>query len=66
LINPENGALRSDKEIAKIFLEKNIDTTSNTISSCGSGVTACILDLGMLMMGAPKSRIYDGSWTEYG
>lgn len=33
---------------------------------CGSGVTACILDLGLSLLGNEKSRIYDGSWTEYG
>jgi len=66
LIDAETGALKSDKELAQIFLEKDIDTTRNTLNSCGSGVTACILDLGLLMMGAEKSRIYDGSWTEYG
>jgi len=35
------------------------------INSCGSGVTACVLDLGLKILGAEKSAIYDGSWTEY-
>lgn len=66
LVDAETGCLKSDKELSKIFIEKNIDTTLPTINSCGSGVTACILDLGLNVMGAPKSSIYDGSWTEYG
>jgi len=65
LINAEEGTLKSDKEIAKILLAKNIDTSMPIINSCGSGVTACIVDLALRIMGAENSRVYDGSWTEY-
>jgi len=61
----ENGTLKSDKELAQVFKAKGIDTTLPIINTCGSGVTACIVDLGLKIMGAEKSRIYDGSWTEY-
>lgn len=37
-----------------------------TINSCGSGVTACVNDLGLRIVGAEKSIVFDGSWTEYG
>ena len=65
LINESTGCLKSDKELAKIFLDKGVDTTLPTINSCGSGVTACVLDLGLSILGAEKSAVYDGSWTEY-
>jgi thiosulfate/3-mercaptopyruvate sulfurtransferase len=65
LVDATTGCLKSDKELSKIFLEKGIDTTVPTINSCGSGMTACVLDLGLSIMGAEKSSIYDGSWTEY-
>lgn len=65
LIEESNGCLKSDKELAKIFLAKGVDTTLATVNSCGSGVTACVLDLGLSILGADKSIIYDGSWTEY-
>lgn len=60
-----NGCLKSDAELAKIFESKGIDPKKPTVNSCGSGVTACILDLGLSVMGGQKSAIYDGSWTEY-
>jgi len=66
LLNQEDGTFKSDKDLAKIFKDKNIDTTVNTINSCGSGVTACIVDMALRIMGAEKTAIYDGSWTEYG
>ena len=47
------------------MLDAGIDTTLPTVHSCGSGVTACIVDLAMRILGAEKSAIYDGSWSEY-
>ena len=35
------------------------------ITSCGSGVTAAILSLGLEVLGRP-SQLYDGSWAEGG
>lgn len=61
----ENGCMKPDKELARIFTDKGIDTTLPVVNSCGSGVTACVLDLGLSILGAEKSIIYDGSWTEY-
>ncbi len=36
------------------------------IASCGSGVTACILALGLHETGRADVRVYDGSWAEWG
>jgi len=38
----------------------------STILSCGSGLTACILALGMHLAGNDHWRVYDGSWDEWG
>eukprot|EP00033_Pygsuia_biforma_P002674 GCRY01002955.1.p1 GENE.GCRY01002955.1~~GCRY01002955.1.p1 ORF type:complete len:282 (-),score=42.56 GCRY01002955.1:223-999(-) len=42
--------------------------TKPFLVSCGTGVTAAHLFIGLLLCGVPFSRIvlYDGSWTEYG
>ena len=34
--------------------------------SCGSGVTACVVELAWSISGGDKSAVYDGSWAEYG
>jgi thiosulfate/3-mercaptopyruvate sulfurtransferase len=36
------------------------------VTSCGTGVTACILTLGLTLAGLPPGAVYDGSWTEWG
>jgi thiosulfate/3-mercaptopyruvate sulfurtransferase len=54
------GALRARFEAA------GIDGTQPLVTSCGSGVTACILTLGLRLAGFPEGAVYDGSWTEWG
>lgn len=49
----------------QIFTDIEVDPKKVTINSCGSGVTACIIDLGLRLMGSTETRIYDGSWAEY-
>lgn len=36
------------------------------VTSCGSGVTACLLAFGMHLLGDETVAVYDGSWSEWG
>ncbi|CAK9046965.1 Putative tRNA (cytidine(32)/guanosine(34)-2'-O)-methyltransferase (2'-O-ribose RNA methyltransferase TRM7 homolog) (Protein ftsJ homolog 1) [Durusdinium trenchii] len=44
------------------------DIGPRILTSCGSGMTACILGLGLHQLGMPLSRwsVYDASWCEWG
>lgn len=48
-----------------MLFDVEVNPAVSTINSCGSGVTACIVDLGLRLMGSTTTRVYDGSWAEY-
>lgn len=58
-------ALDTDALVAK-FKDVGIDPSKPTISSCGSGVTACIIALAAYRLGHPDMAVYDGSWSDWG
>jgi len=61
----ENGQMKGNVELQQLFSEVN-PTNNKFIFSCGSGVTACILALGLEITGEKEYILYDGSWSEWG
>jgi len=61
-----DGTFRRAEELRDRFAAAGIDGGKPVVTSCGSGVTACILTLGMVLAGLPEGAVYDGSWTEWG
>ena len=56
----------SEENLKQLFQKSEIYQTKEIVCSCGSGVTACILALGLHLTGHDNVKIYDGSWTEWG
>ncbi len=56
----DREALRAAFEASGLDLEKPVATT------CGSGVTAAVLALGLYELGRGDVAVYDGSWSEWG
>lgn len=62
----ENGHYLSPVKLKQIFKESGVDGSRPMIASCGSGITACVVTLGLVLAGLPEASIYDGSWSEWG
>ncbi len=66
LLDPETKTLLPREELKKIFEARNIDPQKPIITSCGTGVTAAIIEAALkeAEFGADDDRrLYDGSWT---
>ena len=64
LLNAD-GTLKRGPALQAAFRDAGVDLDRPVITSCGSGVTAAILTLGLAELGR-SSRLYDGSWAEWG
>ncbi len=61
----EEGRLKSAEELGHIFDAKGVDRKQPITTTCGSGVTAAVIALGLAIAGAAQVSLYDGSWAEY-
>jgi thiosulfate/3-mercaptopyruvate sulfurtransferase len=61
----EEGRLKNADELRALFREKGVDLARPITTTCGSGVTAAVIALGLEIAGAIQVSLYDGSWAEY-
>ena len=62
----EDGTFRSRDEIRRIFEESGANWAQPFVASCGSGVTANTILFAAHLLGNDETRLYDGSWSEWG
>ena len=55
--------LKNPSELAAIFRESGLDLDKPVITTCGSGITAAVLNLALSRIGRSNHALYDGSWA---
>ncbi|MFC3676691.1 3-mercaptopyruvate sulfurtransferase [Ferrovibrio xuzhouensis] len=66
MTDPKTGQFQSADALRDIFTRAGVDLGKPVLTTCGSGVSACILTLGLHLLGHRQVSVYDGSWTEWG
>ena len=61
----DNGRLKRGEALVETFQRAGVDLDRPIVTTCGSGVTAAVLSLALAELGT-ESRLYDGSWAEWG
>jgi thiosulfate/3-mercaptopyruvate sulfurtransferase len=61
----EEGRLKPAEKLRELFLAKQVNLQQPITTTCGSGVTAAVIALGLEVAGAKNVSLYDGSWAEY-
>jgi thiosulfate/3-mercaptopyruvate sulfurtransferase len=61
-----DGTFKDKAGLRAVFEQAGVDLSKPVVTSCGSGVTACVVAFGMHLIGKGDVALYDGSWTEWG
>ncbi len=64
LVNAD-GTLKAPDELRAAFEAGGVDLDAPIVTTCGSGISAAILALGLARLGREDVPVYDGSWTEW-
>jgi thiosulfate/3-mercaptopyruvate sulfurtransferase len=66
LVDPQTQTMLATDDLRARFAAAELDLGRPVVTSCGSGITAAVLALGLELLGHRDVSVYDGSWTEWG
>ena len=62
----DDGTYKSREELTQALGQAGIAPDRSVITTCGSGVTACVLLFALHLTGRDDTALYDGSWLDWG
>ena len=66
LLTGDPTRLRSHVDLEAILAANGALSAESVITTCGSGISACLLALALHELGRSPVAVYDGSWAEWG
>ena len=66
LFDPESREMLALEALKAAFGDAGVDLAKPVVTSCGSGVTACVATLALHLLGHRDLAVFDGSWSEWG
>ena len=61
----DDGTLKDKAFLSEIMSAASVDLSARIVTTCGSGITACVLTLAFARLGRWDVSIYDGSWSQW-
>jgi thiosulfate/3-mercaptopyruvate sulfurtransferase len=66
-VREDNGTFKPASELRELYADEGVDLNKETIAYCRIGERSAHTWFVLHeLLGVPKVRNYDGSWTEYG
>ncbi|SRR6056297_671342 len=66
VLDPDTKRLLLPEQLKARFVAAGVNLQKPVITTCGSGVSACVLSLAMAQATGRDAPVYDGSWAEWG
>lgn len=66
LVDPQTQTILPPEALRERFEQAGVSFDTPVVTTCGSGITASVLALGLHLLGHKDVAVYDGSWSEWG
>jgi len=66
VLDPKDKTFQPRDRLSAIFKNAGLDPARPVVTSCGSGIAACVAAIALDLAGYRQVAVFDGSWTEWG